>query len=298
MIPMRNLSIIVPTYGCALFLALAPLLAHGHAPEPNEADDAQPTEGGGETTEFVPVSIVVDVSALDLSPTWQDSTRNPVVFRMSEALTGEHGIEVVPPQEASEVGAAILRVELRWVDQADSHYEVSLELERGTEVTTFDTFECEGCLGHDLGKAITPRLGRVVPFLVIAPAEGSEGGTPPVGPKGPGGPNGSDDGRKKRPLGKLGKAGIATMAVGLGGAIGGAVMLGLGVRENHELSGSTTDALDLGPPGVIALVGGSVVLAAGAIMLGVDRHRAGKPRATALPLLGPRTAGCAFSIRF
>jgi hypothetical protein len=119
--------------------------------------------------------------------------------------------------------------------------------------------------------------------------------TPPIGPE-----TAPKDDREKVPLGGKGKAGIALLVVGVGGVVAGAVLLGMGAKEDAGSDDpSQLEGQDNKPVGGAVLgVGGALVIV-GAVLLGLDRRDAKRKRSVAFtPAVGRGGFGLALSGRF
>src|SRR5690606_38786857 len=100
--------------------------------------------------------------------------------------------------------------------------------------------------------------------------------------------------RPRAPLGGLGKSGIALLAAGL---VGTGVGIGLAARGEQIDGGDQFDRVDFRPAGFATLGVSAALLVTGAVLLGVDRHRA-KRTATLTPITGPGLVGFTLTGRF
>lgn len=265
----------------AVVLALALSTSLGSTPAWAGPSGAERADADG--VEKVPVRVVTDLGALDLPPEREELMRDVVVFQVTEAFRGSHGVEVVEQGE----DAALLRIAVTSIDLESLHYEVTLEIQRGTKRTTFDPFECKECTEHGIARAVVSRLGKVVPYLAVAEEEPQETG-PTEGPTGPEveepgpeapGPEGPEETDKPRaPLGVVGKVGIGVLATGAAGLIAGGVVFAQG-RKLDDPSGNLEEAgqVDYHPPGIATMAVGGALLVTGVTLLVVDRVRARKP---------------------
>jgi hypothetical protein len=189
----------------------------------------------------------------------------------------------------AEVDAADPKRVLIRVSGTDYDWSVAVSVEKAGEVLrALDPAKCE-CTKEEL---IDRAMQGVVDLLPVLRGE-DDAGTPP-----PPSTNGGDrptKGERKR-LGAPGKAGVALIVLGAAGAIAGAVLLGLG-RRDEDANPQMRDEVSYTAPGGAVLGVGLAVLVVGAILVGVDRSRARK-RAALLPIVTPRWAGIGLRMKF
>lgn len=189
-----------------------------------------------------------------------------------------------------------IRIDVIW--NADDNHEISAVVDAGGEARAPEggPWVCDTCRENQLMAKVTGLLPAVIPLLPEASEEAAttdgDTGTPddPVAP--------TDGGDKKR-LGGLGKAGIGLLVVGVGGAITGGVLAGIGDRSG-DAGPERESGTDFTTPGIATAVVGGVLAITGAAMLAVDLSRSRKKskKAAFAPIVSPRFAGVGVSGRF
>lgn len=236
-------------------------------------------------------TLVVDTSALEEgAPVVQERVREGLAVTLRD-------LEILPAKQAS---APALRVEI-WQLGADAfRYGFAITLERGEarRVEFRHSGECDACtegeivsrvseavegLAADLCAATEQHEGAPPEAVEAAPAE-VEPSPPP--PRVDAAALREDDALSsttpapapaRRPLSAAGKGGVAAVVLGAA-AIGVGSVLAL--REPTPLDDRPLYVRNTQPPGIAVASTGAGVLLTGAILLLVDRVRAGRPQAS------------------
>lgn len=151
---------------------------------------------------------------------------------------------------------------------------------------------CLGCSPGDLQARVLEPIDACVQELTLAVETGADAPAPTRPSAMQPQPPEPTDGRAP---GVMGWSGIGVLSVGLGLAIGGAVMTATGKRELTEPGGTATGVDDpmlrnrqvqnLRPAGIALLATSALALITGGILLGLDRRK-GKRGSAALYLDG------------
>lgn len=171
---------------------------------------------------------------------------------------------------------------------------VAIHDAKGPIPDTEQSSACNMCTEGELVDHVEKAIEGVIPQIPVASEPPPE---PKVAPE-PTGPTTTvtpDVAPRDRSLTPIGKAGIGVTALGLAGAIAGAV---IATRPTKELEDELeTDRVEYRVPGIAVLASGVVVLAVGLALIGVDRHRV-KKRNTQTASSGLRRLGHFGVLRF
>lgn len=285
-------------------LALCSALAVGPSPAPSSAPTSvarspDPSEQP-QAKRFVPTYVVVDCHALadaqevEYVRETHDylSERVPGLFRGLVPLEAEHG-----------PGVAKLRVALSWSDYGKSLYTVVITAELPGGERHEERFELRGD-EYTVLERLETQVDTYVAWLeatddAAEPAEKAD--EPAAAP-----PEATDEPLPPPPsqkrLSPMGWAGIGVGIAGLGAGIVGTVLF-TRTEEGFERNPSGVEALQRrkhpAPVTVGLMVGGGVLLATGATLLGIDLRRSSRQhRASISPQLSDDGLGFSVSGRF
>lgn len=212
-----------------------------------------------------------------------------------KALNAE-GIAVTKSAGASE---GLIKLHVRW--NAEDNHEITAEVVSGGTTATPEggPWVCDTCREAQLSAKVAEVVPLLVPLLPETPDEAADGGSTTPGEPDDPQPHG---GGKRAKLGPMGKAGIPLLVVGVGGAIAGGVIAGMGVkRKSDATDAAMTEGTNYRKPGIpIAVVGGALAIT-GLALLAVDLSRsrkAKKKNAGVMPMLAPGLAGLGVRGRF
>lgn len=207
---------------------------------------------------------------------------------------------------------ATVSVTLDWKVYLDSHYIVTIEVDReGLTQPVTSVVECKLCEAAQVAAKVAEQAEAIAEHLEVeGSSEPGPEGTGP-GPHGTG--NGEEDTHEPTPLvpppkvvGPLGYGGIWLGAAGLGGVIAGAVLLAQGQETRLDSEPRYQLVDDRGPAGAVALGVGGAAMVAGAVLIAVDqtvgrrnrKRRAEQARRQVLPAVSPRSVGLSAIVKF
>lgn len=248
----------------AACVAIAPISAH-----------AEPADESAPLPEYVDLEVAESVLEVDLVRSWA-----------GEAIgAGLGDASVDAAKDGRRLSITIAGVPFE--------YDVTIGVkENGEWIGDMRTGKCK-CDDTQLVARVRGDVAAVAGRL--EPGETTGPVTPPIGPE-----TNPPDGREKVPLGGKGKAGVALLVVGVGGVVAGAVLLGLGAKEDAGSDDpSQLEGKDNKPAGAAVLAVGGVLVIVGATLLGLDRRDAKRKRSVAFaPAVGRGGFGLAVSGRF
>ena len=260
-------------------VALGPRAGHGAQPE--TVQDAAPTRQD-------PLGVAVEL----VSETLAKDDQNKIATTLDERLTAladAHGMVRVSLETVSR-DEIDLYVRLE-VTQPDPSVEVFLvqavALHRGDVARREDVRSCVQCTASELVEDGLKIIPVVLEDIEARRADAAAEEVPPA-PEPP--PPETRDVAPSRALGPVGITGISASALGLGGAIAGAILLGRG-RVEEPVPGAMIEFVDYRPPGRALLGVGLGLMVVGEVLLAVDLSvlaRKRRARATAeLSYLAP-----------
>lgn len=202
--------------------------------------------------------------------------------------------------EITDDAPATLLVTIGWVGKSRSDLEVKYIITKvGGEPRTARTSVCAACGSREMIAAIDGDLAPLWATLEdVSTLDTAATTTPETTPTTPP-PVPVEDKKKKgarHSIGGLGLAGVAVGGVGLAAVGAGAVMLVVKYRYPED---NPDIRKNLQKPGFgIVAVGGALTIA-GIAMLAVDLTKDKRERrVAAAPVIGPRTAGVTFAVRW
>ncbi|MCX4240147.1 hypothetical protein [Paraliomyxa miuraensis] len=261
--------------------------------------DASPSESTASSTAVDAVRFEVDHSAL-LDQQMAEAAEASARFVREDAVKAlgeQHGVAAVDDRDAP---AVVVR--LSWKDYENSVYRIEILAQRpGESLGTVEAFEANCINDTALAEAVVGKLGAALAVLEEPEPQAEVGEQEPK--PGPGTDHGHEtappetpDDRPRKPLGVLGRAGIGVAVVGVGTLVSGGILFAVGERFDPSTRRvPDLDGRNFAPPGVALMVTGGAALAAGAILLLVDRTQA-KQRTAALLL--PSPGGLSITGRF
>jgi hypothetical protein len=203
---------------------------------------------------------------------------------VGEELAPEVARELTALVEREGIDPASLRVRIVWLNAEEFHYAIYGTLDRSLPDDQMPIIEtCSDCSKQAVVKKAVAGVEKLVAQEKERLANSEPVAEPSTDPA-PGGVTPADrPSRSKTPLQPMGWAGVGLLVGGAAIAITGGAFLGVGeTRPAIDMS----QIRDWRPSGYILLGTGAAMLVVGAILLGVDRGRAKKSKATAGLLRG------------
>lgn len=228
----------------------------------------------------------------------QGATLGPAITRKVLPMLREHGVQ---PQD--------VRIRVVWLDADNFHYAIRVTLDPRTPSDQIPIrATCKGCSSTKLVASVARGVRKALKRAEVdrrraddeaATASKTETGTKASADTSTHGRDVSANAErtppapkpkpKRKGLGPLGWAGVGSLGLGLGGVATGAV-LAFAIGETHP--GANKSSLrNFKPGGYAALGAGGAVLITGAVLLGIDRSRAGRTKTTKRAALSPAWFG-------